>query len=224
MKKKLYIFGARNFAEVCHHLFTSDSDYDVAGFVVDRKYLELTSFCGLPVIAYEEFLERVPPREADVFIALGIAKMNTLRAAKFHQVQRDGYRIASFVSRFACLPAGFVTRPNTMVMEGALIHPSVEIGSNTIIWAGSRVALKVKIGDHCWITSAAIGDSTTIGDYSFVGLNATVAPFVKVGTHNLIGAAAVVLQDTNNFAVLRGPRSRPSKVNSLRLRNIPLIS
>lgn len=224
MRKKLYIFGIQNFAEMSHYLFSEDSGYEIAGFTVDSAYLDRSSFKGLPVIAYEEFLKAVSPEEADVFVAVGVSKINTLRAQKVAQIQQDGYRLASYVSSSARVPKDLVVGPNTMIMDNVNIHPFVSIGHNTVIWSSSRIALKVRIGNHVWITSAVIGDSGSIGDYSFVGLNATVAPFVKMGSHNLIGAAAVILKDTKDYEVYKGPRSVPSRVSSLRIRNIPLIS
>ncbi len=152
-----------------------------------------------------------------------MAKINTVRAQKVAQVEADGFRLASFVSTHARVPPDFVAHPNTMIMDQVNIHPQVLIGSNTVIWSNTRIALKVRIGNHVWITSAVVGDSTTIGDYSFIGLNATVAPFVHVGSHNLIGAAAVILRNTKDYEVYKGPRSIASKVSSLRIRNIPLI-
>ena len=224
MKRKLYIFGARNFAEVCHHLFTRDSDYDVAGFVVDGKYLDSSTFCGLPVIAYEEFRLRVRRDDADIFLAIGVDKINTVRAEKFEQLLNDNCRFASFVSSSSPVGADFLVQPNTMIMEHVLIHPRVQVGKNSIIWMGSRIAIKAAIGDHCWVTSAAIGDSAKVGDYSFIGLNATIAPTVTVGSHNLIGACAAIMQDTKDYAVYRGQRSMPSPVSSVRLRNLRLVS
>ena len=108
-------------------------------------------------------------------------------------------------------------------MDQVNIHPWVQIGANTIIWSNSRIALKVRIGDHVWITSAVVGDSATIGDYTFVGLNAMVAPFVKVGSHNLLGAASVILQDTQDYQVFLSPLSVASKASSLRVQNMRLI-
>lgn len=223
MTRKLFIFGLGNFAEMVHYLFTTDSGYEVAGFTVDAAYMDRSTFKGLPVVAYEELRVSADRDALELFVALGVAKINTLRAQKVAQVEADGFRLASFVSTSARIPADLVVRPNTMIMDQVNIHPMVQVGSDTVIWSNSRIALKVKIGDHVWITSAVVGDSTTIGDYSFIGINATVAPFVKVGSHNLIGAAAVILRDTKDYEVYKGPRSTPSKVSSLRIQNIPLI-
>lgn len=221
--RKLYIFGTQNFADMCHYLFTEDSDYQVAGFTVDERYLTETTRHGLPVIAYERFRETVAPDEADVFVAVGIARVNQARAEKAAEIQRDGYRLASFISSRASVPPGFTVGPNSMVMDQVNIHPYVSVGADTIIWSNSRIALKTSIGDHAWITSAVVGESARIGNYTFLGLNATVAPFVRVGTHNLIGASAVILQDTHDYAVFRGPRSRPARISSERAARRSLI-
>lgn len=223
MKRRLFIFGIGNFAEMAHYLFTTDSAYDVAGFTVDAAYLDRSSFKGLPVIAYEDLRASADRHTLDVFVAVGVGKINTMRAQKVAQVEADGFRLASFVSTSARVPPDLVVHPNTMIMDQVNIHPQVQVGADTVIWSNSRIALKVKIGNHVWITSAVVGDSTTIGDYCFIGINATVAPFVHVGSHNLIGAAAVILRDTKDYEVYKGPRSTASKVSSLRIRNIPLI-
>ncbi len=223
MKRPLYIFGMQNFAEMAHYLFTQESDYEVAGFLVDERYLDRSSFLGLPAIAYERFKEQVAPEDADVFVAIGVGKINTLRAQKVDEVAAAGYRLASFVSPSARVPPGLAIGPNTMIMDQVNIHPQVVIGRNTVIWSNSRIALKARIGDHVWITSAVIGDSSQIGDFTFVGLNATIAPFVKVGSHNLIGAAALITKDSLDHQVFRGVKSTASAVSSLRLRNIEII-
>ena len=224
MKRKLWIFGVKNFAEMAHYFFTTDSDYELAGFTVDAAYLKEPTFKGLPVVAYEELVRGTAREVAEIFVAVGVGKINTLRAETVQRIAADGWRIASFVSSSATVPPGFAAKPNTMIMDHVNIHPMVTVGADTVIWSSSRIALKVAIGEHVWITSAVIGDSATVGDYSFIGLNATIAPFVHVGSHNLIGAAAVILQDTRDYAVYKGPKSKPSAVSSLRIRNIPLIS
>jgi sugar O-acyltransferase (sialic acid O-acetyltransferase NeuD family) len=223
MSRRLWIFGDGNFADMAHYLFSTDSAYEVAGFTVDSSYLKRDGLNGLPIIAYEEFLRQAGPAEVDVFVAIGVTGVNRLRAQKVAQLANDGYRLASFVSSHARVPQGLQIHPNTMIMDQVNIHPKVRIGADTVIWSNSRIALNACIGDHVWITSAVIGDATEIGDYSFVGLNATIAPFLKVGRHNLIGAAAVILKDTQDHQVYRGPRSVASKVSTLRLGGARLI-
>ena len=216
MKRKLYIFGTQTFAELSHFYFHGDSDYEVAGFTVDAEYMKESIFLGLPVIPYEELRVRVAPAEADIFIAIGISKINQLRAKKFFQVQQDGYRLASFLSTRAHVSQDLLVQPNTMIMDHVAMHPQVQIGFDTIIWSNTRVALKAVIGNHVWVTAAVIGEKATIGDYTFIGINATIAPLVHVGSRNLIGAAAAILRDTQDNQIYRGPRCKPSPVSTLK--------
>jgi sugar O-acyltransferase (sialic acid O-acetyltransferase NeuD family) len=223
MARKLWIFGDGSFADMAHHLFSTDSGYQVAGFMVDAAYLRRDRFNGLPVLAYEEFRRSVRAEDADVFVGIGVADLNAVRAAKVAQVAADGYKLASFVSSRAFVPPTLVVRANTMIMDQVNIHPKVQVGSNTVIWSNSRIALNARIGSHVWITSAVVGDATEIGDYTFVGLNATIAPFLHVGCHNLIGAAAVIVQDTQDHEIYRGPRSVASRVSTQQPRVRSLI-
>ena len=170
------------------------------------------------MVPFEELRKSFPPEKYDVFVAVGISRINQLRAAKVEEISASGYHLASFLSSRACTPSDFVLRPNTMIMEHVIIHPHVQVGGDTIIWSGSRVAIKSKIGDHCWVTSAVIGESVKVGDFTFVGLNATIAPFVNVGRSNVIGAGALVLRDTPDNTVLKGIGSKPSRVPSNRIR------
>ena len=223
MSTRLSIFGVGNFADMAHYLFTTDSAYEVVGFTVDASFLTCDTFNGLPVVPYEELARTADRDSVAVFVAIGVSGINQARALKVAQVRADGFRLASFVSSHARVAPGLLMQPNTRVMDQVNIHPKVRIGANVVVWSNSRIALNVHLGDHVWITSAVVGDGTSIGDYTFVGLNATIAPFVRVGRHNLIGAAAVILQDTRDHEVYRGPRSVASKVSTLRLRDRRLI-
>ncbi len=219
MMKKLIIFGAMGFAEMAHYFFAHDSEYGVSAFTVDTSYLRETSFKGLPVVPFEEVERNFPPEEYDMFVAVGIRGVNRLRAAKVAEAEKKGYRLASYVSSKADVGADLVVRPNTMIMEHAVLQPFVEVGHNTIIWGMTRVGFRTKIGDHCWIVVSIFGESVTVGDYSFIGLNATIAPRISIGKSNIIGAGALILADTKDREVYRGHASAPSRVPSTRLWN-----
>jgi sugar O-acyltransferase (sialic acid O-acetyltransferase NeuD family) len=216
---KLVIFGARAFAELAHYYFSHDSPYTVAAFTVDGAYLEGSTFKGLPVVPFEEVQRHFPPAEYDMFVAVGIGKVNRRRAAKVAEAEARGYRLAGFLSSRADVAADLQVRPNAMIMERAGIQPYVEIGRDTIVWSATRIGFHSRIGEHCWLVCPTLGESVTVGDYSFIGLGATVAPSATVGVGNVIGAGALVMGDTKDFAVYRGHASVPSRAPSTRLWN-----
>jgi len=217
--RKLVIFGIRNFAEIASHFFSTDSDFEVVGFTVDGAYIDESTFMGKPVVAFENLEQHFPPSDHHIFVAIGINGVNRKRAEKLGEAQNKGYQIASFVHSTAYVHPPLALGPNTMIMDNVVLHPKVRIGFNTVIWSCARIALKCEIGNHCWITSAFLGESIRLGDYSFVGLNATLAPFIKVGNSSVIGAGAVVQQDLGEASVVKAPQARLAKFTSDRLRN-----
>ena len=218
--KNLVIFGTGSFAELAHHYFQHDSGYSVVAFTLDPAYIGSPTFKGLPVVAFEDVAREFPPSQCDLFVAMGIQKVNQLRAAKVAEAEVKGYNLASFLSSKARVSADLVMRPNTFVMEEARMQPFVEIGRDTIIWAGSDIGFRSRIGDHCWLVAPTLGESVVVGDYSFIGMNATIAPSRSIGMRNVIGAGALILKDTKDFEVYPGNAAVPSRVPSYRLRRI----
>ena len=216
---RIVLFGAGAFAEIAHYYFTHDSNFRVAGFVVDAKYLVERTFKGLPVVALDEAEEAFPASDFGMFVALGIRGVNRVRAEKMTEVTSRGYRLVSFLSSKADVGADLELRPNTMIMERAGIQPFVQIGKGVIVWSASRVGFRSRIDDHCWVTSPILGESVVLGERTFVGLNATIAPFVSVGKSNVIGAGALILHHTKDDEVYPGGASVPSRVPSHRLKN-----
>lgn len=57
-----------------------------------------------------------------------------------------------------------------------------------------------------------------VGESCFLGVNSTLADRVKVARDCVIGAGAVIVRETEEGKVYRGPRdAEPGKVGSLRL-------
>lgn len=214
---KLVIFGTGSFAKLSHYFFTHDSNYTVVGFTVDQAFLKNSSFQALPVVPFETVEQIFCPTEHHMFIALGIHKVNQIRAAKVEQAQTKGYPLASYVSSRAGFSADLQVGANSMIMEGAGLHPFVEIGLDTVILSATRIGFDTRIGNHCWLVGAILGESVTVGDYSFIGLNATIAPGCTIGKRNVIGAGALILNSTRDDEVYKGLASQPARVPSSRL-------
>ena len=216
--KKLVIFGTDAFARLCHHHFTHGSDYTVAGFTVDGAYVKEPTFCGLPVVPFEDVESRFPPDSCHMFVAAGIREINAFRARKVDEAEGKQYTLATYVSARAAIPPDLTLRPNTMIMEFALVQPFVELGRNVIIWPRTAIGLYTRIRDHCWAVCSLFGESGDVGERSIIGVGATIAPFIKIGKRNIIGAGALIMKDTKDDEVYRAVATRPSSVPSSRLK------
>src|SRR5260370_42439065 len=119
------MFGVKNFADIVHYYFPHTSDYSVAAFTVDGAYLKESTFRCLPVGPFEAVDQHFPPQGYDLFVAVGIAKVNAQRAVKVAEAEARGYRLASFISSRAARPPDLIVGPNTAIMDRAHSMPYV---------------------------------------------------------------------------------------------------
>jgi sugar O-acyltransferase (sialic acid O-acetyltransferase NeuD family) len=221
MKKGLVIFGAGDIAQLAHRCFSVDSNYEVAGFSVDEIFIREPSFCNLPVVAFEKLVERFPPKDFDLFVALSYSKLNALRKEKYLAAKSKGYCLASYVSSAATVQNDGFIGENCFIFEDNTIQPFVRIGNNVTLWSGNHIGHHSSIGDHSFLAShVVVSGGVAIGEQCFIGVNATLRDHISIGDRCVIGAGALLLSDAEPGGVYIGAATERSKVPSSRLRGI----
>jgi sugar O-acyltransferase (sialic acid O-acetyltransferase NeuD family) len=89
----------------------------------------------------------------------------------------------------------------------AVVHPSVQIGPGTLVFAGAVIQPDTTIGRHVIVnTGATIDHDCRVGDYSHIGPGTTLAGGVGIGEGTLAGVASAVLPGVavGNWATLGG--------------------
>jgi len=204
---KLVIFGATSQARLAHYYFTNDTDYEVVAFTVDSQYIDEPTFCGLPVVPFEDIVESHPPADHELFVALGYTDMNAIRAAKYEAAKAKGYKLATYISPRCSYLSQFEPGDNCLILEDNTIQPFVRIGNDVTLWSGNHIGHDVRIGDHVFVTShVVISGFTVIGDYCFLGVNATLRDDIQIGARTLVGAGAVIMKNTDEATVWLPPR------------------
>ena len=205
----LVIVGCGVTARLGHYYFTRDSEHTVAAFTVDREYKNDDSFLGLPLIDFAEVVERYPPDKYKMFVALGYAKMNKLRAAKYFQAKELGYELVSYVSSKCTFLTDNPVGDNCFILEDNTIQPFVTIGNDVTLWSGNHIGHDAVIEDHCFLAShIVVSGFTRIGAYSFLGVNATLRNAITIAPETLIGAGAVIMKDTVEQGVYQPQRAK----------------
>ena len=67
MKSHAIIFGNNSFAEMIKYYIEKYSGIKVCAFCVDSHYIKESSFCGLPVIPFEDATEFFPSDMFDFY-------------------------------------------------------------------------------------------------------------------------------------------------------------
>lgn len=221
MKKPLVIFGCGDIAELALYYFTTDSEYEVIAFTVDTSFKKTETFCGLPVIPFENISDHFPPELYSLFIALSYSKINAVRKEKFNTARRLGYTLASYISSRATLLSTQAVGQNWFILEDNTIQPFVKLGDNVTLWSGNHIGHHSTIASHTFIAShAVISGGVDIGESCFIGVNATLRDHITIGERCVVGANALLLRNAEPDGVYIGNSTERSRVPSSKLRGI----
>jgi sugar O-acyltransferase (sialic acid O-acetyltransferase NeuD family) len=211
MMAKVVVFGTGSFAECVNFYLANDSPHEVVGFTVHRDRIgERTELAGLPVMPFEDLDRTHPPAEHDMFVAVGYARVNRIRAAICEESKAKGYSLISYVSSKATTWGDTQIGENCFIFEDNTIQPFVTIGDDCVLWSGNHIGHHSAIGPHCFITShVVVSGHVTVGPYCFLGVNATLRDAISIGEGNVIGSGALIMKPTSDFEVYIAPRTKP---------------
>ena len=99
----MVIFGSAEIAELAKYYFEQDSKRQVVAFTVDDSYVEQDSFNSLPLVPFSEVMNKFPPEECDMHVALSYTRLNRLRQEKYEQAKAAGYQLASYMQQIDLL-------------------------------------------------------------------------------------------------------------------------
>lgn len=217
---KVVIFGTGQIAEIAYFYLKNDSPHEIVAFAVDSNFLKTDNFQNLPVVPYEDIVNKYPPDKFKFFIPISYKNLNKIRAEKFKDIKIKGYECVSYISSRAVYyntPVG----ENCFIFENNVIQPHAKIGDNCIIWSRNHIGHHTVIKDHCFLAShVVVSGSVEIDEYTFIGVNITIGDNIKIGKENVINVSSVLLSNTNDREVIISHETKKSIVSSNRLRSI----
>jgi len=203
------VFGTGQMSRLAWHRLTRESPHRVVAFTVDAAWITEPSFCGLPVVPFEQLVERYPPDRFAMFVPLSFRELNRLRVEKYTAAKARGYAFVSVVTSAAGIDPSVEIGENCFIDATAIIRPFSRIGDNCCVSEGSVISHDVVVGSHCFVACAAVvGGGAEIGEQSVLALNCTVLNGVRVAPRCLIGAGAVLTADAAEGGVYVGVPAR----------------
>ncbi len=203
--EKVVLFGNSIYAESLYYWLTYDSTFEVAGFTVDREYINEDTLCGRPVVPFEQVESTFHPSSHKMLLALSFQRLNRLREEKYYQAKAKGYALITYLSSKATTWPGLISGDNCVVSEYASIGPRSEIGNDVTIGPNVVIGHHVVIKDHCFISAGSvILGGVTVGPYCLVGANATIKEGVTIAGECLIGSGVTITDDTREKGVYLG--------------------
>lgn len=210
---KIIIFGIQDFAQLAHYYLENDSEHEVVAFTVNENYLPNNkSFCGLPVLAFENIEKEYPISDFKFFAPMSPQKMNTLREKTYNEIKAKGYELISYISSKATLfnnPVG----DNCFILENNTIQPFTTIGNNVILWSGNHIGHHSTIKDHIMFTShVVLSGHCVVENYCTLGVNATIRDGVTLAEGTFVAMAASIIKNTDSWGLYKGnPATKSEK-------------
>lgn len=212
---KVVIFGAGKIADEAYYYLTNDSPHEIAAFTVDGAFVSSKEKLGLPVVAFEEAVERYPPDDFRMFVAVGYQELNKMRARKYEEAKARGYELISYVSSRASNFGGAEIGDNCFVLEFAVIQPCARLGNDVFLWSGNHVGHHSSVGDHCYVAgNCVISGNTVVEPYCFLGVSSTIGHEVRVGAESFIGAGSLVTKNVEPRSVYVTPDTPRFRLDS----------
>jgi len=219
--EKVIIFGLGDISQIAKFYLSSDKNYEVVAFTIDKDYIKNDIFEDLPVVAFEDIENLYPSSKFKMFIPLSYTKVNKVREEKFLEAKEKGYNFISYISPNATVATNAKIGENCFVFEDNTIQPFVAIEDNCILWSGNHIGHHSTIKAHCFIAShVVVSGGVVIGENTFIGVNATLRDHITIGKSNVIGAGALILGDTEDHKVYMATATEVSRVPSNRLRGL----
>lgn len=210
---KIIIFGIQDFAQLAHYYLENDSEHEVVAFTVNENYLPNNkSFCGLPVVAFENIEKEYPISDFKFFAPMSPQKMNTLREKTYYEIKAKGYELISYISSKATLfnnPVG----DNCFILENNTVQPFTTIGNNVILWSGNHIGHHSTIKDHIMFTShVVLSGHCVVENYCTLGVNATIRDGVTLAEGTFVAMAASIIKNTDSWGLYKGnPATKSEK-------------
>ncbi len=219
MSKRLVIVGNGEMAELfCSH-FTHTTGYRVAGFAVDRPFIKEDHLLGLPVVPFDEVHARFPPESFHAFVAIGPVRNNTVRAARFDELQSKGYRFANYINPAATISPDVTLGKNVVVGASCVLLPWSTIGDNVLIGTGSILGHHCQLHRHAYLAlHVVMAGSVVIGERAFVGVGVTIRDNVTIGEGSVVGAGTTILGDVEPNAVYVPERAKKLELTADQVR------
>lgn len=169
MKKKVLIYGSKDFASIVKNL-VEECGMDFVGYIDD-----FNSGQHHILGKYEDVKKNYSPDLYEIIIAIGYNNLEA-RWNVYEKVVGDGYNVPSLVHPAAQLSEKSTVSSGAIVMRGAIVDFNCYLNNLVVVWPG-----------------VVINHDSIIGANSFLSPNSTICGFVEIGHSCFIGAGSVIV-------------------------------
>lgn len=207
--KKILVYGAGAYAKVFYHEVKRTKMMEIVSFIVDKEFLGSEgNLFGVPVISWDECIEKYPCEDWDMLVLCGYSKMR-MRKVMFDKAKEKGYQLINYISPDAYVEDNVIMGENNIIFSNAYVGYGGIMGDGNIVSQNAYLGHSFKMGNHNIIAAGVtIGGNLIMGDLSFIALGVTIVDSGRLGTECLIGAGGVVVKPIQDYGKYYGNPAR----------------
>lgn len=190
--KKTLIFGNSNFSVAMRKYIQKYTNFEIAGYTINEKFITRTIFDGFTVYPFEELSKVFPPEKANILLTIGYGDMNDLRMEKYNEIKEKGYELINFIHPSAIVDCESIGDAN-IVLENVILAQGTSVGSGNIIWGNVHLAHGASINNFNFLgCNSLLGGEARIENNCFLGLSAVIGSARKLASYTFVGIGANV--------------------------------
>ena len=181
--------------------------YDEIFFLDDD--IVKASYMGYKVMPSKEIYKSYDFLDTKFVIAIGEPKY---RIKLIKEIRERGYSFETLVHPTAQIGNNTVIKEGTVVQWGSFISCDCQIGENCFFQPSCNVGHACVIEDNCIVsTNVVVSGDVMIGENTYLAVGVSVIQGACIGANSVIGMGSVVIRDIPDNVIAMGNPARPMK-------------
>ena len=201
--KKIMIVGVSTTARSIYKFVTDYDLYHIIGFIVDKEYKNVESFCGLPGYDFDNLPLDFDKKQDFLFIAMEWNRLNADRRDLYSRLKKASFKFANIISPSAIIH-GELEGDNCWICDYVVLENDVIIKNNVFVKTKATIAHLSRIESHCFIgANSFLAGGVNVGEQTYIGVSATIFNGVNIGKKCLIGGGVTIKRHVSDFTVVK---------------------